>query len=62
MCTALHIYTVSNLVLMAATSSPNSRMLVDYHGAFSITHEMVRCPLQPVPILVPAAVLSHPLQ
>ncbi|KAJ8584658.1 hypothetical protein M405DRAFT_826346 [Rhizopogon salebrosus TDB-379] len=26
---------------MAATSSPNSRMLVDYHGAFSITHEMV---------------------
>ncbi|KAJ8592064.1 hypothetical protein M405DRAFT_813349 [Rhizopogon salebrosus TDB-379] len=40
MCTALHIHTVSNLVRMAATSSPNSRMLVDYHGAFSITHEM----------------------
>ncbi|KAJ8583197.1 hypothetical protein M405DRAFT_829178 [Rhizopogon salebrosus TDB-379] len=26
---------------MATASSPNSRMLVNYHGAFSITHEMV---------------------
>ncbi|KAJ8580148.1 hypothetical protein M405DRAFT_834839 [Rhizopogon salebrosus TDB-379] len=29
---------------MAATSIPNSRMLVDYHGTCSITHEMFSNP------------------
>ncbi|KAJ8589198.1 hypothetical protein M405DRAFT_217984 [Rhizopogon salebrosus TDB-379] len=65
---------------MSGDVQPNSRTLVDYRGASSMTHEMiVMCivcisidwflfrhlcpsPLPPVPILVPAAVLSHPSQ